>query len=133
MALYSCAIYVSSGVASIASRVAAVASAASPSRIAVVDTFTDTAYARSSVKLVAEPSALLQAARAAVAEALELVDVREAPHPRSHRVRVHTAHDWSPSACSQLSTQPHPAPHPRCVRTPLWQPMGRAPHVCHPC
>ena len=83
--MHSCAIYVSSGVAAVASRVAAVAAAVP--RVAVVDVFTDVAYSRSSVKLVAEPAALLSAAHAAALEALTLVD---------------------------LSEQPHPAPHPRC-------------------
>lgn len=83
MALLSCAIYVSSGVASIASRVAAVAAAAHP-RVCVVDTFTDVAYARSSIKLVAEAEPLLAAARAATAEALALVDLSQEPHPAPH-------------------------------------------------
>ena len=86
--LVSCAVYVSSGLASVASRVAA-AAAAVP-RVAVVDTFTDVAYARSSVKLVAEPQQLLHAAEAAAAAALEVVDlsaeVHPAPHPRQGAV-----------------------------------------------
>ena len=85
MPLYSCAIYISSGLASVASRAAA--QAARVPRCAVVDTFTDSSYARSSVKLVAERAPLLEAARCAVSEALSLVD---------------------------LSREPHPAPHPRC-------------------
>ena len=51
-------------------------------RVAIVDTFTDIAYARSSVKLVAEPEALVQAAEAAAAAALELVDLSQARHMR---------------------------------------------------
>jgi glutamate formiminotransferase len=81
--LVSCAIYISSGVASIASRVAASALAAHP-RVAVVDTFTDVAYARSSVKLVGETGPLVAAARAAAAEALSLIDLSQEPHPAPH-------------------------------------------------
>ena len=81
--LVSCAIYISSGVASIASRVAASAVAAHP-RVAVVDTFTDVAYARSSVKLVGETEPLVAAARAAAAEALSLIDLSQEPHPAPH-------------------------------------------------
>ena len=84
-ALHSCAVYISSGVSSIATRAAARAIAAP--QVAVVDTFTDPAYARSSVKLVAEGAHLVAAARAVVEEAMSLVD---------------------------LSQEPHPAPHPRC-------------------
>ena len=81
--MLSCAIYISSGVASIATRVASVVAAAHP-RVAVVDTFTDVAYARSSVKLVAEAEPLLHAAQAAAAEALSLVDLAAEPHPAPH-------------------------------------------------
>lgn len=66
-----------------ASRVAAVAAAAHP-HISVVDTFTDSAYARSSVKLVGQPEPLLCAASAAAAEALALVDLESEPHPAPH-------------------------------------------------
>lgn len=79
---YSCAVYLSSGLSSIAARVAA-AAAAIP-RVAVVDTFTDEAYARSSVKLVAESEALLLGAQAAAAEALEAIDLSQQPHPAPH-------------------------------------------------
>ena len=75
MPRYSAAIYISSGLAANAARAAA-AAAAIP-RVAVVDTFTDVAYARSSVKIVAEPEPLLQAAEAAAAEALNLVDLAQ--------------------------------------------------------
>ena len=81
--LYSCAVYISSGLSTVATRAAA-AAAATSSRVAVVDTFTDTAYARSSVKLVAEPDSLLAAAEAAAAAALELVDLSQEPHPAPH-------------------------------------------------
>ena len=49
--------------------------------MAVVDTFTDAAYARSSVKLVAEGGHLVAAAREVVEEALSLVDLSQEPHP----------------------------------------------------
>ena len=78
-ALHSCAVYLSSGLSSVASRVAT--AAAQVPRVAVVDTFTDVAYARSSVKLVAEPEPLLKAAKAAVAEGLALIDLTQEPHP----------------------------------------------------
>lgn len=81
--LHCCAIYVSSGSANVIHRVAGAAMAAHP-RVAVVDTFTDSAYARSSVKLVAETDALLQAAEAASAEALQLVDLTQELHPAPH-------------------------------------------------
>lgn len=77
----SCAIYISSGLAPVAARLAKVA--ALPG-VAVVDTFTDVAYARSSVKLVGLAQPLLAAARAVSAEAVALVDLREAPHPALH-------------------------------------------------
>ena len=83
--MYACAVYISSGVASVATRAAQQATRVP--RVAVVDTFTDVAYARSSVKLVAEGGQLVTAARAVIEEALSLVD---------------------------LSNEPHPAPHPRC-------------------
>ena len=82
MPLLSCAIYVSSGVSTIAARVAR-AAAATPC-VAIVDTFTDEAYARSSVKLVAEPETLLAAATAAATQAFELVDLSQQPHPAPH-------------------------------------------------
>ena len=83
--MHSCAIYMSTGVAAIAAQVAACA--ARFPRVAVVDTFTDAAYARSSVKLVGKSGPLLCAAQAAAVLALSSID---------------------------LSQQPHPAPHPRC-------------------
>jgi glutamate formiminotransferase len=82
MPLVACAVYVSSGLASIAARVAA--KAATVPRVAVVDTFTDGAYARSSVKLVAEPGPLLESARRAAVEAMLLVDLAREPHPAPH-------------------------------------------------
>ena len=81
--LYSCAVYISSGLSTVAARAAA-AAAASSTAVAVVDTFTDVAYARSSVKLVAEPAPLLVAAEAAAAAALEHVDLSQEPHPAPH-------------------------------------------------
>ena len=80
--LFSCAVYISSGTATVASRVAAQASRVP--LVAVVDTFTDNTYARSSVKLVAERGPLLEAASAAVAEALRLVNLADEPHPAPH-------------------------------------------------
>ncbi|KAL3922839.1 MAG: hypothetical protein SGPRY_004420, partial [Prymnesium sp.] len=83
---YVCAVYISSGSSSIAQRAAS--RAARFPQVALVDTFTDEAYARSSIKLVGAPcSPLVSAALAVVEEALSLVD---------------------------LSLTPHPAPHPRC-------------------
>jgi glutamate formiminotransferase len=83
--MQACAIYVSSGAAALAAQIASLA-ARSPS-VAVVDTFCDASYARSSVKIVGHPVHLLPAALAAARLALATID---------------------------LSTQPHPAPHPRC-------------------
>ena len=60
--LHSCAVYFSSSLSSVAARVAA--AAATIPHIAVVDTFTDQAYARSSVKLVGASSSLVRAAEA---------------------------------------------------------------------
>ena len=79
---HACAVYISSGLSSVAQRVAAAASAIP--RAAVVDTFTDEAYARSSVKIVAEPEALLAAAQAATIQALSIVDLSQEPHPAPH-------------------------------------------------
>lgn len=81
-ARYSCAVYISSGLASIANRVAA--AAAGVPRVAVVDTFTDEAYARSSVKLVSDSESLLLGVEAAAAMALKAVDLSEQPHPAPH-------------------------------------------------
>ena len=78
---YSCAVYISTGLSSIAARAAA-AAAAIPA-VAVVDTFTDVQYARSSVKLVAEPEHCCLATRAA-AVALKEVDLSQQPHPAPH-------------------------------------------------
>jgi glutamate formiminotransferase len=83
--MQACAIYVSSGAAAVAAQIASLA-ARSPS-VAVVDTFCDASYARSSIKIVGHPLHLLPAALAAARLALATID---------------------------LSTQPHPAPHPRC-------------------
>ena len=80
--LQCCSIYLSTGAAAIAANVAAVA-ACSP-RVAVVDSFTDTAYARSSIKIVGKPDALLAAVCAATDMALSIVDLSEAPHPAPH-------------------------------------------------
>lgn len=113
--LYSCAVYISSGVASVASRVAAAAKAATPC-VAVVDTFTDAAYARSSVKLVAEAEPLLSAAEAAAAEALALVDLSkgEAEETQIRTAPMSPASHSDPNACSRAGgPEPHPAPHPR--------------------
>ena len=79
--MHACAVYLSSGLATVASRVAA---AAAVPRVAVVDIFSDPAYARSSVKLVAEPESLLRAAEAAAAEGLRAVDLAREPHPAPH-------------------------------------------------
>jgi glutamate formiminotransferase len=84
--MLSCAIYLSTGAAAIASQVAAIAARSCP-RVAVVDTFTDPLYARSSVKLVGHPRHLLAAVLAASSHAVTAID---------------------------LSREPHPAPHPRC-------------------
>jgi glutamate formiminotransferase len=78
--MHSCAVYVSSGLRSVAEKVAEAASRSTP-RVAIVDVFTDTAYARSSVKLVGEPSGLVCAAEAAAVEALACVDLSQQPHP----------------------------------------------------
>ena len=83
--MQSCAIYLSTGAAALASQVAACA--AQLPNVCVVDAFTDTAYARSSVKIVGNPDRLLAAVRAASIYALSAID---------------------------LSQEPHPAPHPRC-------------------
>ena len=80
--LYSCAVYISSGLQSVASRCAA--AAALVPRVAIVDVFSDPAYARSSVKLVAEAGPLVEAAEAAAVEAMALVDLSEEPHPAPH-------------------------------------------------
>lgn len=82
MSVLSAAVYVSSGAASVARAVAARASQAA--RVAVVDVFSDEAYARSSVKLVGEQQALVVAASAAAVEAFSLVDLSLAPHPAPH-------------------------------------------------
>lgn len=81
MAAYACAIYASSGLASVAARIAA--AAANPG-VAVVDTFTDAVYSRSSVKLVGGSKSLLAAACAGAAEAVALVDLSAEPHPAPH-------------------------------------------------
>ena len=80
--LYSCAIYLSSGLSHVASR-AAEAARRIP-KVAVVDTFTDTAYARSSVKLVAEAEPLVRAAEAVANDALSQLDLSKEPHPAPH-------------------------------------------------
>ena len=78
--LYTCAVYIS-GVHA-ASRAAARATRVK--QVAVVDTFIDPSYARSSVKLVAEGGPLVVAARDVVEEALSLVDLTQEPHPAPH-------------------------------------------------
>ena len=80
--LLACAVYVSSSAAELVSKIAARASAVA--RVAIVDTFVDASYARSSVKIVGEPEPLLEAARHATAEALDLVDLSLEPHPAPH-------------------------------------------------
>ena len=80
--LLACAVYISSSAAELVSKIAARAS--SVARVAIVDTFVDASYARSSVKIVGEPEPLLEAARHATAEALDLVDLSLEPHPAPH-------------------------------------------------
>jgi glutamate formiminotransferase len=80
--LQCCSIYLSTSATAAAAKVATVA-ACSP-RVAVVDTFTDAAYARSSIKIVGKPEALLAAVCAANDMALSIVDFSEAPHPAPH-------------------------------------------------
>ena len=60
--LLSCAVYISSSASALVARIAARASVAP--RVAVVDTFVDASYARSSVKMVGESGPLLEAATA---------------------------------------------------------------------
>lgn len=74
--------YISSSAPELVSKIAARASAVA--RVAIVDTFVDASYARSSVKIVGEPEPLLEAARLATAEALDLVDLSLEPHPAPH-------------------------------------------------
>lgn len=82
MTLYACAVYISSGLASVAARAA---SAAARTRgCTVVDTFCDIDYSRSSVKLVGAAGPLLEGARAVAMEALRLVDLSLEPHPAPH-------------------------------------------------
>lgn len=108
--LFSCAIYVSSGLWSVAYRVAC-AARAQPS-VAVVDTFSDPAYARSSVKIVGEGLPLLAAATAAISQALELVDLADEPHPAPHPRQgavdmvafMPLSHDSEAALETQLST-----------------------------
>lgn len=76
------AIYVSTAARATMSAIAAHASKVP--RVAIVDNFSDAAYARSSLKLVGEADDLLEATRAAAAEALERVDLQDAPHPAPH-------------------------------------------------
>ncbi len=80
--LLACAVYISSSTAELVSKIATRAS--SVARVAIVDTFVDASYARSSVKIVGEPEPLLEAARHATAEALDLVDLSLEPHPAPH-------------------------------------------------
>ena len=80
--MQSCAIYLSTGVASVASQVAACA--ARSTRVVVVDTFTDSSYARSSIKLVGAPADLLDAVREASIHALSLIDLSRQPLPAHH-------------------------------------------------
>ena len=54
--LLACAVYISSSAAELVSKIAARAS--SVARVAIVDTFVDASYARSSVKIVGEPEPL---------------------------------------------------------------------------
>jgi glutamate formiminotransferase len=80
--MQSCAIYLSTGVASVASQVAACA--ARFTRVVVVDTFTDSSYARSSIKLVGVPADLLAAVKEASIHALSLIDLSQQPLPARH-------------------------------------------------
>ena len=80
--LLACAVYISSSTAELVSKIAA--RAATVARVAIVDTFVDTSYARSSVKIVGEPEPLLEAVQHATAEALALVDLSLEPHPAPH-------------------------------------------------
>ena len=80
--LLACAVYISTSVTEQVTKIAARAS--SVSRVAVVDTFVDDSYARSSVKMVGESGPLLEAATRATAEALALVDLTLEPHPAPH-------------------------------------------------
>ena len=80
--LLACAVYISTSVTEQVTKIAARAS--SVSRVAVVDTFVDDSYARSSVKIVGESGPLLEAATRATAEALALVDLTLEPHPAPH-------------------------------------------------
>lgn len=81
--LLSAAVYISSGAASVATAAARAAAKATP-RAAVVDTFADPAYARSSVKIVGRSDELLTAALAAARDALGRVDLTKEPAPAPH-------------------------------------------------
>ncbi len=80
--LLSCAVYVSSGARGLLASLAARAS--NVPRVAVVDTFADESYARSSLRICGEPRPLLEAARAVTAEVLERLDLTTAPTPAPH-------------------------------------------------
>ena len=103
--LVSCAVYLSSSAHGIVSRIAARATG----RVAVVDTFVDPRYARSSVKLVGEPEDLLAAATAVATEGLALLDLSQephpAPHPRQGAVDMVAFMPLSEAASSELSAE----------------------------
>ena len=81
MSLYAAAVYVSS---SSSSTIAALAARARMPGVALVDTFIDEAYARSSLKLVGAAAPLVEAVRATALAALSAIDLREQPHPAPH-------------------------------------------------
>lgn len=80
--LLACAVYISTSATELVTKIAARAS--SVARVAIVDTFVDSSYARSSIKMVGDAEPLLAAARYATTEALELVDLTLEPHPAPH-------------------------------------------------
>jgi len=80
--LYCAAIYVSTAARELMKAIEARASRVP--RLAIVDNFSDPSYARSSLKLVGDHKALLEAACAAAFEALARVNLDEAPHPAPH-------------------------------------------------
>uniref|UniRef100_A0A7S0NWM5 Formiminotransferase N-terminal subdomain domain-containing protein n=1 Tax=Calcidiscus leptoporus TaxID=127549 RepID=A0A7S0NWM5_9EUKA len=78
----SAAIYFSTAARQVISSIAARASA-TPC-VALVDSFSDDAYARSSLKLVGQGEQLVVAVCEAALAGLELVDLRKEPHPAPH-------------------------------------------------
>ena len=71
--LLACAVYISTSATELVTKIAARGSTVV--RVAIVDTFVDSSYARSSIKMVGEADPMLEAARRATTEALELVDL----------------------------------------------------------